>query len=296
MVVCGLGFLFYKTGDIIAKQILIEPLHIEYESYLDNFIAWGRLPAGELIVNLGKLTFQYITGDDSGIGVAGLSLKSIIVLIPFIFYFITMKVKRVSNYIFSYSLFLILLLSPFSLVYACGSQMPARTLMALPLMIALLWLFTYQQAGSFLRKILLVAAITVLINNTYLNTRLFYSTYVTWQADRDLANRIIERIYNLDPPLVNGKIQVAFVGYKHRKANDLFFNSEIHGASFFEWGFGHPGRINDLFRTNGIEELNPIFGFEGIKANIKSMPAWPSKGSVGLVDNIVIVKLSEPFR
>jgi len=165
------------------------------------------------------------------------------------------------------------------------------------MMTAILWLLVYRHAGSILRRIMVVAAFIVLINNTYINTRLFYSSYVSWQADRDMANRIIERVYNLDPPVKNGKIQISFVGNYNHPKNELFVQSDVFGASFFGWDRGNPWRMRDFFRTVGVNELNIVLyenlGF--LKEKIEAMPKWPSKGSVKLIDNIVIVKLSDPF-
>ena len=187
-----------------------------------------------------------------------------------------------------------LILSPFILTFLSGASMPVRTMIPITLMIGLLWLFSYQHLGSLLRKLMFLAAIIILINNTFINTRFFYTTFTAWQADRDIANRIIERIYQLNPPLKNGIIKVAWAGNYSHQANELFIKSETLGASFFKWHPGEPYRIVPFFKTIGINELRtvPLRNLEHRKDEIEVMPSWPDHGSVKIFDTIVVVKFS----
>jgi hypothetical protein len=181
-------------------------------------------------------------------------------------------------------------------MFFTGAKLPVRAMIPLTLMIALLWLTEYRQAGAFLRRLMFLVALLILINNTWINTRFFYATYTSWQADRDIATRIIERIYQLDPPKTDGKIKVAFSGNYSHPQNELFFKSETHGASFFEWNPGDPYRISPFFKTTGVSELNTV-SLDLLKdhnAEIEAMPSWPNYGSVKLFDDIVLVKFSEP--
>lgn len=63
--------------------------------------------------------------------------------------------------------------------------------MAIALMLAMLWLFVHNEAGKGIRKIIIFDAIAILINNMYINIRLFYSANVSWEADMALDNRIV---------------------------------------------------------------------------------------------------------
>jgi len=111
-----------------------------------------------------------------------------------------------------------------------------------------------------------------------------------------MATRIIERIYQLNPPKEQGKIKVAFSGNFSHPQNELFFKSETHGASFFEWNPGEPYRISPFFKTTGVYEINTVSInlVKHYKTEIEAMPSWPDSGSIRLFDDIVVVKLSEP--
>ncbi len=159
--------------------------------------------------------------------------------------------------------------------------------MAITLMLAMLWLMVSNEAGKRLRKIIIFAAIAILINNTYINTRLFYSANVSWEADRAMANRIVERIYALDPPLTGGKIPVAFIGMYRPEANELFYSLDILGMSFFSVASLSPGRTMKVF--NFIGDPNPELHYvEQHEQRLSDdMPSWPAKGSVKIIDNVV---------
>jgi hypothetical protein len=215
------------------------------------------------------------------------------ILSPFILLFIVKNKTEVHTKILSGLLLFAIILSSFSLIILNGNQIAARTLMSIPLMIAMLWLMVYKDAGTRLRKIMIFVAIVILINNTFINTRLFYSANVAWEADKVMANRIVERIYALDPPLTNGKIAVAFIGAYQLEDNNLFYSLDILGMSFFSLGTLSPLRTMKVFNFIGDPnlELHHVKQVETLLND--KMPSWPAKGSVKIIDNVVYVKLSE---
>jgi len=297
LAVISLSLIFYKIGDAITRYYFL-PAHLNTSVYLDNFSKWGALPSNQILTNLLDETKAFLTGTGDSGGILGLSLKSIPIVILLILIKVFSMKRPVLKNIISVILFFAMILSPFLLMFFTGSKLPVRAMIPLTLMIALLWLISYREAGAFLRRLMFLTALLILINNTWINTRLFYATYVSWQADRDIATRIIERIYQLDPPKNHGKIKVAFSGNYAHQHNELFFKSETHGASFFEWNPGEPYRISPFFKTTGVNELNTVSInlLKDYKTEIEAMPSWPDNGSIRLFDDIVVVKFSEPTQ
>jgi hypothetical protein len=295
IIVTAFAFIFYKIGDISSRFFLFNGIYLNESKYLDYFVGWGKLSITEILFTFFKYTGGYLAGIKNFGDAVSLTYRTTILLLIFATYFIVKS--PLSNKARMVSLFLLcaFVLSPFSLMYLIGNSLPTRGFLGLPLMIALLWLFVYRSAGKVLKGILVAGVIIIFLNNTQINTRLFFSSYVSWQADRDMANRITERIYSLDPPETNGLVKVAFIGsYKHPK-NTFFIQSDVFGASFFGWDNGNPGRINSFFKTLGINnlEMAEITHSEELDKQIVQMPEWPSKGSVKLIDDVVFVKLSE---
>ena len=295
LVVVSLSLIFYKIGDKLTRYYFL-PADLNTSIYLDNFSKWGELPSKQVLSNLYLETKAFLTGTGPSGGILGLSLKSIPIIILLILINVFRLKRPVLKNTISVIVFFAMILSPFLLMFYTGAKLPVRAMIPLTLMIALLWLTEYRQAGAFLRRLMFLFALLILINNTWINTRFFYATYTSWQADRDIATRIIERIYQLDPHKNQGEIKVAFSGNYAHQQNELFFKSETHGASFFEWNPGEPYRISPFFKTTGVNEIKTVSLnlLKDYKSEIEVMPSWPDYGSVKLFDDIVVVKFSEP--
>jgi hypothetical protein len=297
LVVVSLSLIFYKIGDFITRFYFL-PANLNTSAYLDNFSKWGEFPSNQVLSNLYLETKAFLTGTGPSCGILGLSLKSIPIIVLLILINVFSLKRPVLKNTISVIVFFALILSPFLLMFYTGAKLPVRAMIPLTLMIALLWLTEYRQAGAFIRRLMFLFALLILINNTWINTRFFYTTYTSWQTDRDIATRIIERIYLLDPPKNQGKIKVAFSGNYAHQQNELFFKSETHGASFFEWNPGESYRISPFFKTTGVNEINTVSLnlLKDYKSEIEAMTSWPDYGSVKLFDDIVVVKFSDPTK
>lgn len=284
----------YKLTDILIYYLVLGSSAQDGQDYLKHMQGWGKIPPLKTMYYLTTKTLAFFAGRIIP-GEKFIIPLSVLTLTTFLIYrFISVK-RGFINRMILISLLLILLFCPFILMYINGEVLPARTMMAFPLLLAMLWWLVYRQLNLSGRKILLILAFALFITNTGITTRLFYSSWVSWQADRDMANRIYDRICNLDLPDNGQPVKVAFIGKYDREENNLFLKSDIFGASFFAWDDGNPVRMLFFFKTIGINNIS-LFPKEKIKANfadtIPKLPCWPYKGSVCLYKNVVIVKLS----
>ncbi|MBN1924563.1 MAG: glucosyltransferase domain-containing protein [Prolixibacteraceae bacterium] len=278
-ITAGLKILYF--GEVITKGI-----------YIDTFIMWGRLPVKDIIVKVAHSILAYLSGNAF---YGSISMKSLIILVPFIIYLIFKKIKETHFRVLALFLFGLLLIFPFGVMVYVGKGLPPRTLLALPFMLAMLWFISFHFLNKWGKRVLLVCAVGFFLINANINTRLFYSTYVAWQADRDMANRIVERIYNLDINQKQKKVPLAFIGqYKHQ-TNELFYKSDVFGASFFSWGNGRSDRMISLIRYIGEDRFiaAPKNKVKSLKGEFEKMPVWPYKGSVRKINGVVVVKLSD---
>jgi hypothetical protein len=284
----------YKMTDFLIFKMVLDSKASHGMAYLNSLQSWGKLPSMLIIKNLILGTITYFTGKLIP-GERYLIPFSVFFLISYLVYKFGTQKRTVIDRIILILLLLLLLVSPFILIYINGAMLPVRTMMAFPLLLAMLWWLVYTQIRQSGKKIMLVLAFVLFITNTGITTRLFYSSWVAWQADRDMANRIYERICNLDLP-DNGKpIEVAFLGKYDHPGNALFIKSDIFGASFFGWDNGNPIRILFLFKTMGINNLRMASNMKtkvSLSDTVQKLPCWPFKGSVCFYENVVIVKLS----
>ncbi len=285
----------YKVMDVAVRQIVLGSGPVNQLEYLDHFVRWGLLPAGVIFRETIRTIGEYLTGQGSDMAYTGWSAKVFMLLLTALSLVLFTKKKPPVQRILLLAVMIMLVLSPFSLNIVNGKSMPARTMMAFPLMMAMVWMLLTHLAPAYIRRLVVVFAFVLLISHFYWNTRLFYASYASWQADKVMAARIAERITLLDYPGKYSKPRVAFVGHFARQQNPLFIKSEVLGASFFEWDKGNPPRIKGLFRTMGMEEMELVSPKElkPIENQIAEMPSWPRKGAVALIGDIVVVKLSE---
>jgi len=291
-----LSLLLYKMIDILANTFLLDNEFKSRADYLDVYRGWAKLSIKEILSMNVHLTIDYLVGKRF---YGGISIISILFLVPFLLYSTFIKIRKVHLKFEAAGLLLFMCLTPFLVMFAIGSQLQPRSLPALPLLFGIILWLSYQYFNPLMKRLLLIVVFFIFISNTYYTTRLFYSSNVAYEADRDMANRIIERIYSLDMPSNKDNIPVAFVGRYEPKANELFFKTnDVFGASFFNWDGGNPHRMVAFFKTIGINNIEVVPKTEAAKdiELIQKMPSWPSKGSVFYNGSYVIVKLSNDPR
>lgn len=292
-VILLLSSIIYKVSDYFFKLIYVTQKDLHNSEFIDGYFGWNKNSITNVLSNIIKAITSYLNGNRF---YGGYTMKSLFLVIPIILYHILFRVGGFFRKALSLIILFIFILSPFILMFVIGSSLDPRTVLALPLLLGSLWWFASQKSGKIIQRLLIIVAAFIFINNVYSTTRLFYSCHVAEQADRDMANRIAERICSLDINEKLTNIPVAFVGRYQHETNELFLNNDVFGASFFSWDNGNPHRMVLFMKTLGISNLVVADKEQYDKAyNIcNNMPKWPNKGSVILFDNFVIVKLSDP--
>ncbi len=282
----------YQVINLATKYIVLGSIHSNSGGYLDKMYAWDKKSISEILKSLYSGILNYFTAKHYYGGISGYTVVGIV---PVIIYYILKRNAPAGQKLMVLLLLVLLFFAPFTIVVLNGMPLPVRTLMAFPLMLGLIWAFGYDYSPRWLRTMMLVFAIYLLLNNTYTNTRLFYASRVSWEADRNMAVRITERVYDLDLPTGEEATSVVFAGSYDHQANVLFLKSDIHGASFFAWDNGASYRIRAFFRMLGINDFDIIdySRAQHLSGEISRMPNWPERESVKLIGDIVVVKLSE---
>jgi hypothetical protein len=171
--------------------------------------------------------------------------------------------------------------------------LPYRNLLGAPLGFAALVFMALSVRGLRLARVVLVLLCALcFVGFASDANRLFYAQSLVVQADRDLANRIVDRIYALGGQPETRATLVDFVGAHAMRASPAFprIRSSTLVASFFEWR--QPWRIASFMRSMGYD-LRPIAPPPAVTNQIKAMPSWPAAGSVQRVGEIFVVKFSD---
>ena len=175
--------------------------------------------------------------------------------------------------------------------------MPLRTLVGLPAAIAVLALFATEAASQPLRRwVIFPLAALVIIEFSAINNRQYYAGHWALERDKLLGARIISRIEEMFP---REKVYtIAVVGEGPVKHDALIprVPSSTIGASFFRWDGGSRGRIAAFLNFLSSAKFNPASPDQMERAfqDANAMPSWPERGSIGLINGVVLIKLSEP--
>ena len=181
-----------------------------------------------------------------------------------------------------------------------NGDMPYRTLIALPVAVAVLSLFATEVAGSRIRRWVVLPIIAIVfIQFSAINNKQYYAAHWALERDKVLATQILSRIGEMFP---NGNdFPVALVGQGPTKRDALIprVPSSTLGASFFRWDGGNRGRVAAFFDFLSNTNFQSATDEQMEKAHeaAASMPSWPEQGSIaGLADGTVVIKLSEPTK
>jgi hypothetical protein len=193
------------------------------------------------------------------------------------------------------SFFIIFVISSFSLVFLFGSAMPLRTMQAIPLFIAGVWLIIYRKVDSKRYKKIIFCIVIVMsyINIQYI-TRITYGDNMRLEYDKNFANQIYNHITVSTGDAINKK-PLVIIG-KHSYVNKPFIiksDYDTIGYSFFEWDAGNPVRIHKFMSWLGYEYIYPsnLVQESALEQSFR-MPNYPAKGSLRETESYIILKLS----
>jgi hypothetical protein len=286
VLVLGLALSVYLLGAELLYKF------VPKSNYTDNFIGWKYNNVFITMISLKAYINSFLYGQ------AYYGSKWFWLSIPLAVYIALSTFMRsgVTVALIMTVSMILLILSPFLLSFALGTGMPFRSMQAVSLMLSGMFFLALLRAGSKrTRCFIIILGVYIFTQNAQAVNKLYFSDYLRWQADRQLATLILDRIYMQELPENMKSIPVVFVGTHSLEPDRIFVKSETFGASFFEWEGGNSARIVYMLKTLGIQELRVPGQNEYLLAldESKNMPSWPAKGSVKLRDGVIIVKLSE---
>lgn len=183
------------------------------------------------------------------------------------------------------------LLAPFLQILCFGSPLPPRTLLGQSPAFAVLGTFALFRPARHKLLVTLVAAFCVLAAAAH-TSQLFFANALSWQADRLLATRIIERIQSVDPEFPASGTKIYIYGAPDMKLPRPR-RADTFGSSFFIHDGGNTYRTRVFMSLSGLGPLRIPTREEALQLHdkIKDMPLWPHRDSVTAIDGVVVVKL-----
>ncbi len=198
-------------------------------------------------------------------------------------------------------LLLVSLISPFGIMFLHSGGLTPRASLGVGVVWAGVLLILLGSEKKTLRIIgRTYGIVSIFVFVFHLNS-MFYSQHLTQKADRDMMNRIVERVHSIPGvDTLKQPIPVTFVGNYQHPSTPLMhpYPGTVLGFSQFYWGTGNPHRMIKLAQTTGISEISLQQGRTG-KGNftrqnlraIRGRRPWPTPESVFVDDKRVVVWL-----
>jgi hypothetical protein len=172
-------------------------------------------------------------------------------------------------------------------------MMPSRTNHALSFfpvaLVPIIFTLITNKIGQLLLTVIFVFLI---LFNTKDSSTISYFDYARYQYDRRVAADIASRInllVNSDRPF-----PVFFSGKLTYQPPSLRLKFDSLLYSFFEMDGGNNSRIAALFRLEGYHlNLVPAADYGQAEILAASLPDYPASGSVALINDTIIIKLSD---
>jgi hypothetical protein len=191
-------------------------------------------------------------------------------------------------------LVIVILAVPFAINLMAGGTMPTRSFVAVPVAITALCVIGVGYTSASILRLALILSPLVYLHILQISSQFYANRILARTHDQLLAGAIYERIAQVIPDMSpEQRYRIDFYGAKPFVAPFQRPPNATGGYSFFEWDGGSTDRILNYLRLIGFTNLDrpdaearasavPIF---------ESMPVWPAKGSIGLSNGMILVKL-----
>lgn len=274
---------------MVINKILSGVFIAESEGYIGGFIGWKKAD----LINSFFSVARSIGGILSGSSLYGgqiIGLIYIIAIIILIYLFLKYRDFKKIIYI------LILLIAPFILSLVFLSAQPIRSFVALPFVCgAVVYLAMNEMKKLYKFKFLGIICVCIVgINISVYPAKLNYGDFIRYNQDVNLANKISEKINELNLGEYP-EYPVVFIGYNSSNDENYVIKNEVIGSSIFEWDMGNIVRQNYFMKTLGYTYIFPSNEEVQLGYEIsKNMEIFPNEGSVVFKDKVIVVKLSNP--
>lgn len=292
----GIFIISYIICSIITKMLEIH-FNLNPSGYLTNQITWGKVPIFESINNIKNYIKMIIFPANNS---EFFNYSYLISCLIFIICSIKLIKNRKKKSIIPILSLAFVLITPFLLTILMGNFAVLRSQMILPFVVSTFFtLFIVIFDNKILNKIIFIMCIIFGLIQFKYTSDLFYSDYIRYQEDVNLTQSIFDKIDNMDdlPNSNRENVKIVFIGKHSLKSTGVVARGETLSYSFYEWDQTTKMlsniRIYGLTQTLGYKYIMPTEeDVEFAKENIKKLDVYPSKNSIKIIGDLVIVRLS----
>jgi len=276
---------------LLPAEIIPASSHVS--SYFDIGVLNNNL--GSILASYWKTLFLVYSGDASIYSIRIDLLGALLVAALFgILISLARSRSSMTNKFLVLILTLMALLFPFASGLLMNGLYQMRFLLGVPIVVAGLTMFGLGENPRMYKLLLVFLATICIFQFTISTNRLFMSSYLTFQNDRLLASRLIERIEEAKiKASPNEKLTTLEVigAFPVPPSSALIFRREYIGASFFN-NYKNSQRAVLFLETldyQGLRMAASLKRYQLLQIG-SSMPIWPADGSVRLAGDTVLIK------
>lgn len=292
VVFCFVGVLGY----VLIDKIII--FSLGSDGYLsENYIGWKAAnPLIEFlmsIANVGRVSFAIPYKEVRVNGATCIRVLTILFVI-YTFYQVFHIEKNRKEKIIVFLLCVALCFAPFLLYIAMATyKTVGRMMLGLPVIgMTQIYLISTVITKSLLKKIYILFICGLLSINAGQINMTYFQHHLVHQKDCDIADEIM---HDIQKEAINYHDKsIVFIGMIE---SDITFENQIGelGSSFFSHDDGNIGRMVAFLKFKGYDVNSPsIEQINTAYIESENMNVWPTESSIKVIDDMIIVKLSEP--
>lgn len=184
--------------------------------------------------------------------------------------------------------------------FGLGITLPIRAWFFVPFIYAAVFLSAYINVHHKFRILFLIFSIWIICFNSSINARFALLDNFSEKRDQLIASRIYNELSDVASTSLKDATRSLVIGtVKLTRILPEIGDGrrEVFGASFFSWDGEHQ-RIYEYLKIFGVQ-LPPTINSSpeaqrlGSLAIVEDMPAYPAKGFIRVVDEVLIIKLSD---
>lgn len=195
------------------------------------------------------------------------------------------------------SLLALIVMAPMGLLIIGNGEMPPRAQLSIIWVIAGLIFLALGMRSLLLRAFLVLLLVPLIYKFIVIDNRYSFLADSQWQADKALSLLVLGEIQRqgLPPKPERGRYRLEVVGVPEIQQRPALIKRESIGASLYVWDDGRAERIRYLYDSMGVDWFWAAKREDrkALMKHVEAMPAWPLKGSVKTINNIVVVKFGD---
>ncbi len=285
--------------NVLMSKIVMSIFGISKTDYLTSQIMWGQLPLIEVIKTFLIFVKSVVFPANSLTGAYNYTYLYAVILsvVLVIMLFRRSKCKAIIPAL----CIVVILLSPFLVALLGGNEVPARTMLNLPVAVCtvLVAFYCVGTKNEYFRGGLLVIVFLIGITQFRTTVDLLNSDLVRYEEDKTLLQSVFSRIGAMDvlsdTDDFSDKV-ITFVGVHEVLSTGVNARADAMVASFFAWDntspLGSNYRINGFAKTLGYRYVKPNIEDVELARNVcaKSVK-FPAGDSIKSINGSIIVCL-----